>query len=425
MSADVPHEAPSDPPRQAPKTTRPPRPNYNKIHANPLPLVIHPLPPLIPHNPLSLAHLAIAWLSQLILRPSSHKDAPYVGYFSPETHSVQVTDERSVRALWEHGFFGKGSLSRSEPSWLDREKKRLGILAQETSEEVTRKRREERKDFKRERAWKERAAIEETLRREKKLGESNELPRDAAGVNHTQSLGLSNEEKCEAAEMLPTPDGMSSIGSGQKKSRLPAQGRHLPPVEAQNQEHLQLSMEEALFLTHGLGVLKVYSLTTKKAIALQELLRLSVSHATFPPLSLTEIAPLPLDDNFIVSYVAYHHFRTLGWVVRPGVKFAVDLLLYNRGPVFSHAEFAVIVLPDYSHSHWRDAERAAGKPWHWLHMVNRVQSQVRKTLVLCYVWIPPPVEGENLGNVDLKEVLGRYRVREVVLKRWIPNRSRD
>jgi tRNA-splicing endonuclease subunit Sen2 len=53
-------------------------------------------------------------------------------------------------------------------------------------------------------------------------------------------------------------------------------------------------------------------------------------------------APTPGPDRFdnplLVNYVAYHHYRALGWVVKGGIKFCVDLLLYKRGPVFSHAE---------------------------------------------------------------------------------------
>lgn len=44
------------------------------------------------------------------------------------------------------------------------------------------------------------------------------------------------------------------------------------------------------------------------------------------------------DNPFIVNYVVYHHYRSLGWVVKSGVKFCVDYLLYKRGPVFDHAE---------------------------------------------------------------------------------------
>lgn len=45
------------------------------------------------------------------------------------------------------------------------------------------------------------------------------------------------------------------------------------------------------------------------------------------------------DNPFLVNYAVYHHFRSLGWVVKSGIKFCVDLLLYKRGPVFHHAEY--------------------------------------------------------------------------------------
>lgn len=48
-------------------------------------------------------------------------------------------------------------------------------------------------------------------------------------------------------------------------------------------------------------------------------------------------ATLLPDDPFLVSYIAYHHFRSIGWVVKPGIKFCCDWLLYRRGPAFSHS----------------------------------------------------------------------------------------
>lgn len=50
--------------------------------------------------------------------------------------------------------------------------------------------------------------------------------------------------------------------------------------------------------------------------------------------------PLQLrsDNPFIINYVVYHHYRSLGWTIKSGVKFCVDYLLYKRGPVFDHAE---------------------------------------------------------------------------------------
>lgn len=44
------------------------------------------------------------------------------------------------------------------------------------------------------------------------------------------------------------------------------------------------------------------------------------------------------DNPFLLSYIAYHHYRSLGWAVKSGIKFCCDWLLYKRGPVFGHAE---------------------------------------------------------------------------------------
>ena len=72
-----------------------------------------------------------------------------------------------------------------------------------------------------------------------------------------------------------------------------------------------------------------------------------------------------------------------------------------------------------------------------MHCVNRVQSQVRKTLVIAWVEVPGVQEVERVSTrrnekegiegevVDIGRLLGLYKVREMTLKRWIPNRERD
>lgn len=73
-----------------------------------------------------------------------------------------------------------------------------------------------------------------------------------------------------------------------------------------------------------------------------ELLQISLSaHNHYDRFS-SSLLTSPLDcrpDNpFLVSYAAYHHYRSLGWVVKTGIKFCCDWLLYKKGLVFSHAE---------------------------------------------------------------------------------------
>jgi tRNA-splicing endonuclease subunit Sen2 len=58
-------------------------------------------------------------------------------------------------------------------------------------------------------------------------------------------------------------------------------------------------------------------------------------HLQAPPNPVHALRP---DNPFLVNYVFFHHYRCLGWVVKNGLKFCVDYLLYKRGPVFHHAE---------------------------------------------------------------------------------------
>lgn len=423
------------------------RPNYNILHSQLLPLKIYPLPPLILHNPFSVVYFACTFFYQFLFPPLSHPKSKLQALFSIETRSIHVTDQHAIRTLWDSGFFGKGSLSRSEPNWLDREMRRQGIIVGETSEELTRRRREERREFKKERALKEREAIEEALQEERRpdisdhvnlATEVNRVTKEAfkavSEVKDDGDLITSSTTTIPAQvniEILldKQPTMLESV---HLTTKVPASKEG--PIE--NQEHLQLTLEEAFFLAYGLGVLEVLRPASSLPIPVDALFTMFRENSYFPPVSSPD---LRADDPFLVSYVVYHHFRSLGWVVRSGVKFSVDYLLYNRGPVFSHAEFAIIILPSYRHPYWHEnAERHANtikresKNWWWLHCVNRVQSQVRKSLVLAYIEIPPPLQEEpsevfekKHQEVDVSELLKRYTIRELIVRRWIPNRSRD
>ncbi|RHZ68175.1 hypothetical protein CDV55_105359 [Aspergillus turcosus] len=451
--------------------SRPPKPNYKHIHRFPLPLTVHPLPPLIPHNPLSLISVVLSYLTYFVSPP--HQEI-YAAYFDSATSSVHVTDEKAIQALWEMGFFGKGTLSRSQPSWLEREKKRRGLLGGQTNEELTRQRRTERRELKLERARMEKVAIEQRLKAEAAARESGSTTVDqttatllAHGAPGGTAVTLEkfSLRKAREAKMLESQrskeqenTGPASSSSGQESPskavrfspvvqekefasdsairRLPG-----PATEAQetsqeesvlyNEEHLQLSNEEAFFLAYGLGVLQVYDHQQKAIIPPTSLLSLFSHNSYYPPRdSSTDLKP---DDPFMISYIVYHHFRSLGWVVRSGVKFGVDYLLYNRGPVFSHAEFAVVVIPAYEHPYWSEtSDRKSycatkqARSWWWLHCVNRVQAQVKKSLVVCYVEVPPPRSQDTKNySDDIGALLSRYRVREMLIRRWVPNRMRD
>ncbi|KAK5728541.1 tRNA splicing endonuclease subunit sen2 [Elasticomyces elasticus] len=537
---------PDTTPQEPPKQKRPPRkrgPNYAQIHSKPLPLTVYPLPAFHPSNPISLLRLCYAYISQILSPPSSHPAKPYIGHFDPDSRSIHVTDPAHVRALWEMGFFGKASLSRSEPTWLEREKTKLRDVAsggRTAAEIVTKQRREDRRLFKLERARVERERID--LQRAVELGGvavegetdgrvSVTLDRSESSADLPLVPGANDDDESRLLpKTIQSEPGLSgqtdlpttvpphqSLDSNQHTTASPAiatlpngvdhavpntdtptvedeEVPDLPEPIIQNQEHLQLTLEEAFFLSFALGVLSINLPPTQpQSTSPLDLLHLFANHSTFPPAQPQKLRPkvpipslainnhhlharavshaiaaaplvkdptesslrVPLtskpltpqhptlsssanpqlppapDSTFLLNYVVYHHFRSLGWVVRPGLKFGADYMLYNRGPVFSHAEFAVIIMPSYTDSYWsttaglRERRVKGEKDWWWLHCVNRVQGQVKKTMVLVYVDVPAPLSASEEGQGDVKALLGRHKVREFVVRRWAMNRSRD
>ncbi len=338
-----------------------------------LPFNIVHLPTLVAHNPVSWLHFMYVWLWETPRQPTYH------GTLDAETQSVHVVNALEMEELWLRGYFGKGSLSRSEPSWAIRNMRAQGILGPQeklTSEEITMKRRLQRRNFKQIRAEQERKNHLEVLRREGKV-ESEPL------VDETPEESR-NDAKAVASTGLLSLHNTTS-------------------------EHLQLSLEEAFFLSYALGVLEVRNGSTK--LDSHEILRSFCNLTTSPPGF----------NLFLVRYVAYHHFRTSGWVVKSGVKFGVDFLLYKRGPSFSHAEFGIVLLPTL---HASIGEGSPQLNWHQLHCINRVNAQVRKTVILVYVEIIETRKAlEAKGSI--REMLESFRIHEYAIQRWQPNRSRD
>ena len=83
----------------------------NRIYAHPLPLLFIEPPPSRIGSVLGLLGLSLARVE------NPHCE----GVFDPTTRSVWVAKPEHSLILWRRGFFGKGDLSRSEPSWLARQ----------------------------------------------------------------------------------------------------------------------------------------------------------------------------------------------------------------------------------------------------------------------------------------------------------------
>lgn len=382
----------------------------------------HTLPVLLSEKPQAPSRIQ-SILSFLGLSLDRISNPHCEGLFDPHTRSVWVSKSEDVLVLWRRGFFGKGDLSRSEPSWYTRQLNiRKSAGKQMTSEEITAKRRGERKQFKADRA----AAI---------AAVAEEAEHIFATEGRVITPALSGPSIPSAATWKPPPltststNNAPQVSSPSLPSRIQEEQEHLDPLI--DIEHLQLTLQEAFFLLWTLDCLTVLDPHTSKPMSLQDIWK-SFQLAHLPPASPPPSSAFPLlqfDNPFLINYIVYHHYRSLGWVIKGGIKFCVDYLLYKRGPVFAHAEFALVVCPVYEDPQDQvnstlSLENSNPFPWSWLSTVNRVNSQVQKTLVLVYVTIPAQSR-VSLDILQTPACLAHYSIREIILRRFIPARMRD
>jgi hypothetical protein len=81
---------------------------------------------------------------------------------------------------------------------------------------------------------------------------------------------------------------------------------------------------------------------------------LSFRYLFFPSICVTQQDPLSLSQlwrrfyslkrQFLTNYRAYQHYKAGGWVVRCGLGYGVDFLLYFQGPQKYHSTYASFLL---------------------------------------------------------------------------------
>nr|XP_033776822.1 tRNA-splicing endonuclease subunit Sen2 [Geotrypetes seraphini]XP_033776823.1 tRNA-splicing endonuclease subunit Sen2 [Geotrypetes seraphini] len=165
-------------------------------------------------------------------------------------------------------------------------------------------------------------------------------------------------------------------------------------------EYLQLSLEEAFFLVYALGCLTV-----------------CYNEEPLTILKLWEVFSI-IQPSFQTIYMAYHYFRSKGWVPKVGLKYGTDLLLYRKGPPFYHASYSVIV--ELVDDHFQGTPR---RPFTWktLAGLNRTTLNVSKELLFCYLIIPSDMSEQELLFPDCMK---RIKVQELIVSRWVSSRER-
>ncbi|XP_032628451.1 tRNA-splicing endonuclease subunit Sen2 isoform X1 [Chelonoidis abingdonii] len=166
-------------------------------------------------------------------------------------------------------------------------------------------------------------------------------------------------------------------------------------------EYLQLSLEEAFFLVYALGCLSIYY--NEEPLTILKLWEV-----------FSEVQP-----NFRTTYMAYHYFRSKGWVPKVGLKYGTDLLLYRKGPPFYHASYSVIA--ELVNDNFVGSLR---RPLNWMSLsgLNRTTMNVSKELMLCYLIRPCDMTEKEMSSPDC---LKRIKVQELIVNRWVSSRERS
>ncbi|XP_026756479.2 tRNA-splicing endonuclease subunit Sen2 [Galleria mellonella] len=310
----------------------------------------------------------------------------FTGYFNGI--GVEVRSVHEMALLYQMGCFGKGSFSRSKPKRHQ----------SNDSPQIMRK----RQFLKRNYWYKKFNTRSETTDSDLFFKEIDELSakivsdcenknvidlvssdEDDNNITDFVSPQLDNYNASEKQDMVVVVANSDSEEEDYFANLKPQCCLNKTKLE----EKLMLTLQEAFFLLYGLGCLQVVH--ADKVLNIEQCLEL-----------FTET-----DKHFVTKYVVYHYFRSKGYVVKSGIKFGGDYLLYKDGPGVAHAEFIVIIR--------NIVEKNSEFNWVSVLGHNRMAVTTLKKVIIAEVVQPN-------SEIKIPEGLCNYSVRELLLTRNIP-----
>eukprot|EP00730_Choanoeca_flexa_P016909 TRINITY_DN8074_c0_g1_i4.p1 TRINITY_DN8074_c0_g1~~TRINITY_DN8074_c0_g1_i4.p1 ORF type:complete len:415 (+),score=42.35 TRINITY_DN8074_c0_g1_i4:711-1955(+) len=332
----------------------------------------------------------------LSLKPTERYHT-YEGVF--RGFGVEVSEHLNMSWLYTQGYFGKGILSRSEPVYS----RTLMQYSKGTKERATSLERRIQKKKNRIQAQEERKR--KKAEKGSKSGHTSrtqsraETPSIVDAANLDDSTGELMETSLEAPLTADALNDESCNGlDSDNCSATPQLPQHV------TRECLQLSLEEAFFLCHGLGCLKITD-------AQGHTMTMAQCWTAF----------CKAKPSFVENYAVYLHLRSRGWVPKMGLKFAVDWLAYRQGPEFYHSSYSIL-----TRTAWEDTKAAwsaCDQPisWQYLSNISRMSGQAGKEAVICYVIRPRSLTDQDLAHPSC---LPRLKVQQVLHRRWVPAKTR-
>lgn len=210
-----------------------------------------------------------------------------------------------------------------------------------------------------------------------------------------------NEDDNQRGKLLVLPDSDSDTENYLKNIKPRIENEGFPIREA-----LHLTFEETFFLLFGLGCLQVVHFDGSL---------LDINNAW---LYFCKEKP-----DFLQKYVVYHYYRSKGWVVKPGLKYGGDFLLYKEGPPFFHASYIVIVEVVDADSLVIESTLSTRSTWDGLFGLQRLSETAAKEILFAQVLWPSSVPQDV--SATSPEILSEFTVRELLWRRWNPKQHRE
>ncbi|XP_050078320.1 tRNA-splicing endonuclease subunit Sen2 [Anopheles maculipalpis] len=118
------------------------------------------------------------------------------------------------------------------------------------------------------------------------------------------------------------------VTNSRELARKRKRNTNLEPNPSQDtvSEPLCLFLEEAFFLMHTLNILQLKDLFDKTIDMLEAFERFR-----------------KIKKNFLACYCAYLYLKAKNWVIKSGIKFGGDFVIYVKGPQFYHASYIVLI----------------------------------------------------------------------------------
>lgn len=211
-----------------------------------------------------------------------------------------------------------------------------------------------------------------------------------------------NEDDNLHGKLLVLPDSDSDAENYLKNVKPRIENEGFPIREA-----LHLTFEETFFLLFGLGCLQLIHFDGS-------LLDINSAWLYF----------CKEKPDFIQKYVVYHYYRSKGWVVKPGLKYGGDFLLYKEGPPFYHASYIVITeVVDADSLVVDPIVPSRSRTWNSLFGFERLSETAAKEILFAQVLWPSSVSRDV--SASNPKILSEFTVRELLWRRWNPKQHRE